>query len=168
VLGLVGGAAQVAIPAFADEHGAAWASGLVLAAIAAGSIAGGLRFHPPRDRYPLLLALAAAGPGVLALAPSLLVMGALGLMIGLVLAPAFAAGFSLVSRLAPAGAVTEAFAWTSTTLVVGLAVGNAMTGALVEAASPRAALAVSSAIALALAAAVALRRATLARDLLDE
>ena len=162
-LGLVGGAAQVAIPAFADEQGAAWASGLVLAAIAAGSIAGGLRFHPPRERYPLLLALAAAGPAVLALAPSLPVMAVLGLLVGLVLAPGFAAGFSLVSRIAPAGAVTEAFAWTSTALVVGLATGNALSGILAEAASPRAALAAGSAVALALAAAVALRRNTLAR-----
>ena len=48
----------------------------------------------------------------------------------------------MLDGLAPAGTMTEAFTWTSTGLVAGVAVGSTVAGVLVDAASPAIAMAV--------------------------
>jgi MFS family permease len=151
VLGFGGGVVQVALPAFADREGAPGAGGLLLAAVAVGSILGGL-WHgqrspgPPERRYLLSLSSFALGLAPLALAPSLPVMAALSVVTGFSLAPTFASGFALVDRLAAPGALTETFAWSSTAIVCGIALGSALAGAIVEASSPSAAFAAGAAL----------------------
>jgi len=63
------------------------------------------------------------------------------LVAGAAIAPTLVCANGMLDHLAPAGALTEAFTWTQTGLVVGVAAGSAVAGALVEATSPGAAMA---------------------------
>ena len=49
----------------------------------------------------------------------------------------------MVDRVAPAGAVTEAFAWLATALAVGGAAGSALAGVLADDSGPSAAFALA-------------------------
>jgi MFS family permease len=164
---VVFGVLEVAIPAFARHEGAAAAAGLLLSAMAVGSLAGGLAYgsreprSAPDRRFLVLLALFAAGLAPLTLAWSIPVMAVLMVLAGLALAPLTAAGYSLVGRLAPTGALTEAFAWQAVANVTGAAAGAALAGAVVEGPGIRPALALASA-----AAAVAFAVALAARSTL--
>ena len=51
---------------------------------------------------------------------------------GVLIAPLAAAGNELIARVAPAGAVTEAYAWPVTAILVGFAGGTAAGGMLIE------------------------------------
>jgi predicted MFS family arabinose efflux permease len=59
---------------------------------------------------------------------------------GLALSPSSAIGYSLVGSLAPAGAVTEAYAWQIVAYVGGSALGAWLAGVMVDAVSVDAAL----------------------------
>jgi MFS family permease len=89
------------------------------------------------------------------------VMTGLLLVAGLFIAPSAAASFALVGRLAPGGAVTEAFTWLSTGVTAGFAAGGAIAGVLVQHASIDAALLTTASFALLAAVVLYLRRATL-------
>jgi MFS family permease len=82
---------------------------------------------------------------------------------GLFIAPSAAACFSLVSRLAPEGALTEAFTWLSAAVTAGFAVGGALSGVLVEQVSVAAGFLAPTGLAVASACVLYLRRATLRR-----
>ena len=77
------------------------------------------------------LALALAATNVYALAAVLFLAGA-------AIAPTYATVYALVERAAPAGTVTEAFAWLATAVAVGAASGAAVAGTLAEHAGPSA------------------------------
>lgn len=147
-LGFAFGAVEgVTLPAFAAEHGHASAAGLLIAAWALGSGAGGLLFGA-RDWTSPLSTLFAAGVTMLAVslvpllaAPSIPAILPLLFLAGAFIAPTVAAGNMLMGRLAPPGMATEAYAWGPTALVVGFAGGSAVAGALAEASGWRAALA---------------------------
>lgn len=151
--GLSFGALEVTMPAFADDHGSAAASGLLLAGAAAGSMAGGL-FYGSRNwradqsvllvRFSILFAIALLP---LALADSMPVMFVLLVLAGTLIAPWAATSYVLVGRLAPAGTVTEAFTWETTAVVAGFALGGALSGVLVESAGVREALLATTALA---------------------
>jgi hypothetical protein len=84
------------------------------------------------------------------------------LVAGLPIAPAFASAYSIVNHRALPGTVTEAFAWNTTAVVSGVALGSGAGGALVAGGGVRAALA-AAVVAAALGPAwVAARRRTLA------
>jgi hypothetical protein len=65
-----------------------------------------------------------------------LVLAALLLVAGATIAPTYATVFGLVDGAAPAGTVTEAFAWLNTAVAVGASVGAASAGAMADAAGP--------------------------------
>ena len=165
--GMTFGTLEVALPAFAQRHGSAGTAGLLLAVLALASMLGGL-WYGSRDwradpaRLILLFSvLLPVGLAPLALAGSIPVMGVLLAFAGFSIAPAAATTFSLIARLAPAEAVTEAFTWLSTAVVAGFATGGAVTGVLVESAGVSAALAATAAFALGGTAVIFARRATL-------
>jgi MFS family permease len=165
--GLTFGNLEVALPAFGQEHGSAGMAGVMLGTLAFGSLLGGLWYgarewsRDPAQQLVLLAWPLAAGLATLALAGSIPVMIALLFVAGLFIAPSAAASFSLVGRLAPAGAVTEAFTWLSTGVTIGFAVGGAFAGLLVEHVSVRGALLATAGCALLAAAVLYVRRATL-------
>ena len=166
-MGAFFGTLEVALPAFADERASSGLAGVGLAALACGSAAGGLLYGARsggRAVERLYLALVAALPLVaapLALVDSVTALLALAPLAGVVVAPLTAAQNELAGRVAPAGTETEAYAWILTALVGGVAAGNAVAGAVVEAAGWRAALVVGCASTALSALAVLARRRTL-------
>jgi MFS family permease len=139
--GVAWGTLEVALPAFADVYGSAASAGLLLAALSCSSMVGGLLYGTRSwsvDHATLLVRISglfAIALIPLALADSMEVMFALLLVTGFFFAPWAATSYLLVGRLAPAGAVTEAFTWEATAAVTGFALGGAVSGMLVESAS---------------------------------
>jgi MFS family permease len=140
--GVAFGALEIAMPAFAVAHGHRGSvAGLLLSAMAVGSVAGGLwsggRQWRQRAvvRFLSLQAAFVVGLLPLLLASSVLTMGLAMLLAGLTLAPSAAAGYLLIDQLSPAGTATEAYTWVVTANVTGTAIGAALAGALVEHAS---------------------------------
>lgn len=133
-MGAAFGAVEVTMPAFAEHHGTSAGSGILLAAFALGSVVGGAWFgsqaSSQRAQHNYIWAVAAFGLMLAAplMAGSLVSMALLMLLVGLPVAPAFSAAYVLVAAHAPAGGTTESFAWLSTSVVAGAAVGNAVGG----------------------------------------
>jgi predicted MFS family arabinose efflux permease len=132
--GIALGVYAVAATAYAERAGDDLASGVLLAAMSAGALTGGLVYGArswrgqEHRRFPLLMAVLAAGYLPLVWAPGLPVMTVLAFVSGLFLAPMLACSFTLVDRLAPSGTVTEAFAWVVAAFGVGGAIGSAAAG----------------------------------------
>src|SRR4051794_3092378 len=142
-LGFCFGAVEVTLPAFSEDMATrAWA-GVLLAVWSLGSAAGGLVYGARADRLalaPTYVRLAALLPLTfvpLAAAPSLAAMVPLCVLAGVAIAPMAASGNQLVGDVAPAGTLTEAYTWLVTAIVVGVAIGNAVAGVLVETADWR-------------------------------
>lgn len=150
-LGVMFGAAELAITAAAEEAGDPGAVGLLLAAYCVGSLVAGLwtahrgpGARPERDLV-VLIALCTVGHGLLAVAPSLLLLG-LGLVLaGAAIAPLFTVVYSLCGRLSADGTATEAFTWLGSGLFAGAAAGAGIAGLLVHELSPAAAFAAGAA-----------------------
>jgi MFS family permease len=147
--GTVFGALDVAAPAFADVHGAAQTAGVALAALALGSMIGGLIYGSrawPWDlpaRYLVLLTALAALLALSAAADAIAVFALLLAVAGLVVAPATAIIYSLLDRVAPRGTATEATTW----MILGYAVGGALGAALAGVAVDRSGAALAIAVA---------------------
>jgi MFS family permease len=147
------GICEVTLPAFSHASGEAATAGILLAVWSLGSAVGGLVYgalpnRPPLDRVHLMVAaLLPLGLLPMAAAPSVAVMALLVIPAGLFIAPLLATRNELVSWVAPEGARTEAFTWPVTAFVGGIAVGSALAGGIVEAASWRTAFLVAAVIA---------------------
>jgi len=165
------GAATVAVVALADEAGRAWLAGPLVAVWASGSLLGGLAViaRPPRGvperRMVLLLALSATlALGPAAASGSVAAVFPLLALQGLTIAPALSAHAESMAVAAPPGAATEAFAWSTSAMAVGAASGQAVGGAVIDAAgAPVALLGAAAPLGLAAVAAVAARAAVARR-----
>lgn len=135
-------AARVGAPALAIESSAAGSAGVLLAALSAGSLVGGLVYGTrswalPRRRRLVLLLSACAGMLLLAsLATGLVMLGIAMLLIGLLLAPFVITVSSLVDDVIPQGMVTEAFAVTVMANIGGDSLGTTAAGAIVDRTGP--------------------------------
>jgi MFS family permease len=151
--GLAFGTLEVTMPAFADERGSSAVGGVLLAALAAGSMLSGVWYGSRSlsahlsTQMIMFCALFAAALVPLAFAGSIAVMTGLMALAGLFVAPWAATSAALVGRLAPAGAVTEAYTWEMTAVVAGFALGGVVSGLLVESAGVREALIAAAALA---------------------
>jgi MFS family permease len=147
------GIVQVAVPAFADQHGNAATGGVLLAALSAGSLAGGLLYGArtwpgtPNTRLTTLMLILGGMFALLATAGSQLVLAALLVAAGLLFAPTTVVGSTLLDTVAPQGTVTEAFAAMVMGIVAGTALGNALGGTLVESSSYGATVLIAGAVA---------------------
>jgi predicted MFS family arabinose efflux permease len=146
-------ALDIAAPAFAEEHGSASFGGVLLAALAAGSLVGGLWYgtwKPPAGRatrrYALLCGLLALGFAPLALATSNAALVPLMALAGFGFAPASAAASQVIDEHAPAGTGTEAWTWIISAYMAGAAIGGAAAGVVVEELGVRAGLLVASVV----------------------
>jgi MFS family permease len=137
-IGFALGATEVTMTAFATDHGSRAAAGALLALWAVGSGVGGLAYgarehgSAPGPRWVRIAVVFPLCSLPLIAAPSIAVMTALALIAGLCLAPYMAAANQLVGDVAPAGAVTEAFAWPITAIAIGAAAGSAVAGAIAQ------------------------------------
>jgi MFS family permease len=159
------GMCEVALPAFSYASGRAELAGVLLAIWSLGSAAGGLIYgalprRPPLNRVHLLVAVALPVSLLpLAAAPSVAVMVLLVIPAGMFIAPLLATINELVGWVAPAGARTEAYTWPVTAFVGGIAIGSAISGAIIETSTWRVAfLAAAGAAAIGAVVAFALRR----------
>jgi hypothetical protein len=141
---------EVAVVAVATAAGAPAAAGLLLAVWSAGSLAGGVVFAalPARGgaqgRLFGLLCGVALMTSLLAPVSHLMLLGALLVAGGVLIAPALAAIYGLVQQRAPAGAVTQTFAAMTMSLLAGAAAGAAAGGVLSQAAGPAVAFLVAA------------------------
>lgn len=137
-LGALFGAVEVATVAFTSAQGHRSAAGVVLALYALGSMLAGLTFGALRRDAParqgFLVGAVALGASGLALPHVGSVAGLAGFafLAGLAIAPTLISGMALVRELAPTARLTEAFAWATTGLSVGLMLGTAAAGYLAE------------------------------------
>jgi predicted MFS family arabinose efflux permease len=168
-VGVLVGAVEVAVAAAADGLGSSAAAGPLLGIWGLGSLAGGVLTTRlgggARGATGLALMLAALTAGHVALAAaagSLVLMAGVLFVAGGAIAPTFASTYAMVDRFAPAGAVTESFAWLATALAVGGAAGAAAGGAVADGAGPAAAFALSGGAGVVAVLVTALRAHTLA------
>ena len=128
---------------FAQEHGHKPLAGFVLGAYALGSAAGGICYGsrswaaPAHRRFAIALCLVVAGTATFWALPGLIVLAAVIFCSGLCISPTFITGYALISEQAPAGRRTEAMAWLSSAISVGVAAGSAIAGQIIDAAGAR-------------------------------
>jgi MFS family permease len=140
--GLAVGAVEVVVPATLDASGHRELTGLLLGVWGVGSMLAGLAIgrvgaapDPPR-RLALLLVAWGAGHALIGASGAPAALAVALLIAGATIAPMFVSANGMLDDLAPPGTLTEAFTWTSTGIAVGIAAGSALSGVLVEAASP--------------------------------
>jgi MFS family permease len=165
-LGYAFGSLEVALPAFGISEGSGSLGGYAIAAMSVGSAAGGIAYGAlaPGNVLRAYLVFVAAlpfGVALLALPWSPLSMLLLAPLAGAAIAPLTAAENEVIGGVAPAGTLTEAYTWIITATVLGISAGVAVSGAIVEAADWRAAVAAGAAVALLGGAAALARRDTL-------
>ncbi len=144
-VGVLFGGVEVAVAAASEALGSSAAAGPLLALWGAGSLLGGfVAVRLGGADLALLLGVLAAGH--LALVPaagSVVALGAVLLVAGAAIAPTYATVYAMVDHAAPAGTVTEAFAWLATAIAIGASAGAAGAGALADHAGPGAAFALA-------------------------
>ena len=149
VVGAIFGTLDVAMVAFAGQVGSPSAAGTLLALVAAGSLLSGLIYGTRGWRWPLDKRFLAsvvvlwAGTIPLVFASSVTLMAPAAALAGVAIAPTLIAGFTLVQKLVPSGALTEGLNWTITALGVGAAVGAWTAGLISDSAGGRTAFLVA-------------------------
>jgi MFS family permease len=136
------GVLEVALPAFAITEGEEAAlAGILLSAMAIGSIAGGLWYGarswsgPVVARYLWLHVIFTLLLLPMLVAGSMVQMGIAMVLAGLFLPPTAAAGYLMIDRITPPGTMTEATTWAMTSNVAGAAIGAAIGGIVIQHAS---------------------------------
>lgn len=166
--GLAMGTFEVGMPGLAHDLHAPGATGALLALGAIGSLCGGLLFGLRAWRSPVEVRLAATlTVAALVMLPLLAVKSTPAALVaafvsGIGWAPALSCTYALVGRLAPPGAMTEAFTWNGAAVGGGIAAGVALGGTLVDAGGSAAAFSFGIAAAVAGALVVSARRRALA------
>jgi MFS family permease len=164
--GALFGLLDVAVPAFAKAHGSAAIAGLLLAALAVGSMIGGVIYGSrPRKvsgvRYAQLCTLQAVMTVPLVFSDSTLALGLSMGIAGLTVAAISTVSFGLLDIVAPPGTDTEASAWVLTAYQLGLAAGTAAGGLIVDGPGTRVAFAIAAGCAALSAAVLWVRRRTM-------
>ncbi|MFI1732123.1 MFS transporter [Streptomyces acidicola] len=138
-IGSVFGGMQVSLAAFSESIGEPGLNGVLYGVFAAGNMLSGLvcgaiawKAAPQRRLVVAYTALALTAAGLWAAhsAMSVLVLGGLGLLVGMCVAPALVIGYTLVDGLVPAAARTEAFTWLTGAVALGQAAAVTVAGQL--------------------------------------
>lgn len=138
LMGVVFGSAELMLVAFSREQGNEAASSLLVAIFAAGSVIGGLSYGWMHWKISLTRRLMFAVTWfAIALIP-MIVVNALWLMAltvlitGLSISPSTIATMTLTERITPRSMVTEGFAWLSSAISAGAAIGTLVGGWLID------------------------------------
>jgi MFS family permease len=129
--------------AFAQSRGHKPLAGFILGAYALGSAVGGLCYgsrtwaSPAHRRFAVTLCVVATGTATFWAVPGLAVLALVIFCSGLAISPTFITGFSLIGQQAPPGRRTEAMAWLTSAISVGVAAGSAVAGQVIDAAGAR-------------------------------
>lgn len=137
-MGVIVGVVDVVSVAFAQQQGQPAAASIVLSVYAIGSCLAGLVFGALRSKLPLprLFLYGGVATAVTTL-PLLLASNILGLSLavfvaGLFFAPTLIVAMALVERIVPPARLTEGLTWLVTGLSIGVAIGAAGSGWLVD------------------------------------
>jgi MFS family permease len=140
------GAVEVGVTAAAQALGSTASAGPILAVWGMGSLLGGVLasrlgggMHGGAGLTAMLVALTAGHLALVAAAGSVLALGAVLLAAGAAIAPTYATVYAMVDAVAPAGTVTEAFAWLAAAVAIGASPGAAGAGVLADSTGPSAA-----------------------------
>ncbi|CAM5706636.1 MFS transporter [Streptomyces hirsutus] len=156
--GAIFGGVDVVTVAFAEERGHKAAASVVLAVYALGSCVAGLTFGlmrfagAPERRWLLGICAMAVSMIPLLLVGNLPFLAVALFVAGLSIAPTMITTMSLIEEHVPRAQLTEGMTWVSTGLAVGVALGSAASGWVIDAAGARAGYgvpAVSGAVAVA-------------------
>ncbi|WP_328299114.1 MFS transporter [Streptomyces sp. NBC_00435] len=137
-IGAVFGGMQVSLAAFSEEIGNPGANGLLYGVFAAGNMIAGIACGAiawkigPRRRLLLGYIGLTAAASVLWAADSMILLGALGLVVGLCIAPALITGYTMIEQLVPAASRTEAFTWLTGAVAFGQAGAVTLAGRLTD------------------------------------
>ncbi|MFE0775988.1 MFS transporter [Streptomyces sp. NPDC058861] len=138
-IGSVFGGMQVSLTAFSEEIGNPGANGLLYGVFAAGNMLAGIAMGAvawktgPLRRLVLGYAGLTVAASLLWSVHSVVLLGALGLVVGLCIAPALITGYTIVETLIPASARTEAFTWLTGAVALGQAAAVTVAGRLADA-----------------------------------
>jgi predicted MFS family arabinose efflux permease len=142
-LGSMFGTIDLSTVDFAQEHGHKPLAGFIIGAYALGSAVGGVCYGsrtwqaPVHRRFAITLCIVVAGTATFWAIPGIAVMAAVIFCCGLAISPTFIAGFSLIEQQAPAQRRTEGMAWLTSAISVGVAVGSAIAGHVIDAGGAR-------------------------------
>ncbi len=137
-MGAVFASAEVSAVAFCGQHGHRGASGIALAAIAAGSAVSGLIYGAREHRTGSLVRFRrqalvfAVLPVALLGAVNVPLLVVAGFVLGIGIAPTLINAFGLVQELVSPGALTEGLSWINTGLSVGYGAGAALVGGIAD------------------------------------
>jgi predicted MFS family arabinose efflux permease len=169
LMGAVIGAVEMGVPTSATAHHAPAATGLLIAILSIGGIAGaaiygGRRWAlTPTARLLVLLSALSVAVALTVVSPDLVLLGAVLALAGLPLNPSLTTISVLVDSHVSAASAAEAFGWLSSGLSGGTGAASAIAGAVSQPGQPRPAFVVAAAAAVAAALLVAGARRALAR-----
>ncbi|MFJ3925554.1 MFS transporter [Streptomyces sp. NPDC090022] len=138
-IGAVFGGMQVSLAAFSNEIGNPGANGLLYGVFAAGNMVAGIACGAiawtigPRRRLLLGYTGLTVAASLLWTADSMVLLAALGLVVGLCIAPALITGYTMIEALVPAASRTEAFTWLTGAVAFGQATAVVVAGRLTDA-----------------------------------
>jgi MFS family permease len=141
--GVVIGFVEVAVPAFASRADEPAVGGLMLSLWSVSSVIFGVLYGTrpwPKQmhlRLPVLLTGFSVLVLLLALATNLIWLGVALLVVGTLITPQATTHSTTIEQVAPAGTATEAFGWVITAVTLGLAIGQSVSGQIVDSAGPQ-------------------------------
>lgn len=136
--GAMFGSMDLSVVANAEAMNMSFAAGMILAAMSLGSlisavIYGSRIWSPPLWKLFIIgLVLMAIGVSPLSLAPNLIVLAVLMFIAGLAIAPTMTNVNTIVQRVTPATRLTEGLTWMSTAMTLGVSMGSAISGPVVD------------------------------------
>ncbi len=145
-MGLIFGAMDISVVAFADSLGRKSWAGAVLGVIALGSFLGSLAYGARRWEWPMWRRIVMAsyviaiGFSLLSFQNTLVTLAVVGFFAGCVIAPLFATADATIQQSVRQDQLTEGLAWSRIGIGVGVGVGAWLGGALIDGTGARAGL----------------------------
>lgn len=167
--GVTIGFVEVAVPAFAKAVGQPSMGGLMLSLWSISSVVFGVLYgmrpwpRPMHLRLPVLLGGFALLAFLLAIPATLIGLGVALFFVGTLITPQSTAHSAAIEQVTPNGMAAEAFGWVITSVTIGLAIGQGLSGQLIEHFGTRPAFVASGVAGLLIALAVWLLRGTVQR-----
>lgn len=141
--GALFGAQDLSVVADADAAGMSSLAGVILASMSLGSLISAVVYGSRLWKTPLsklfmvgVLALA-IGVSPFFLSPNLLVLAILMFIAGIAIAPTMTNVNTVVQRLMPASRLTEGLTWMSTAMTLGVSLGSAVAGPVIDSSGHR-------------------------------
>jgi MFS family permease len=138
LFGGIFGSLDVSVVAVMTEWDVRENAGLILAVFSLGSALGGFLYgtrgwvSPLRKRYLVAVSLMAATIWTLIFATNPWMLAAFGVLIGFAVAPTFINANGLIGYLVPPSRLTEGLAWLGTAIGIGVSIGSAVSGVLID------------------------------------